>query len=59
MATTTALAAVENKITSVSNLIKTTDYNTKINKIEKKHDEYITIPEFNKLTAKTFAARVA
>ena len=59
MATTTALAAVENKITSVSNLVKTTDYNTKINKIEKKHDEYITIPEFNKLTAKTFAARVA
>ena len=59
MATTTALADVENKITSVSNLVKTTDYNTKINKIEKKHDEYITIPEFNKLTAKTFAARVA
>ena len=24
-----------------------------------KHDKYITTPEFNKLTAKTFAARIA
>ena len=35
---------------------KKTDYNTKINEIEKKitdhsHDKYITTPEFNKLTA--------
>ena len=43
---------------------KKTDYNTKINEIEKKitdhsHDKYITTPEFNKLTAENFAARVA
>ena len=40
-----------------------TDYNTKINKIKKKitdhnYDKYITIPEFNKLTAETFSARL-
>ena len=40
---------------------KKTDYNTTINDIEKKitdhnHDEYITTPEFNKLTAENFAA---
>ena len=36
----------------------------KLNKIEKKitnqtHDKYITTPEFNKLTAENFAARLA
>ena len=31
-----ALTAVEYKIPEVSNLVKKTDYNTKINKIEKK-----------------------
>ena len=36
-----------------SNLVKKTDYNTKISEIENKittdhdHDKYITIPEFN------------
>ena len=37
----------------VSDLVKKTNYNTKVNEIEKKisHDKYITIPEFNKLTA--------
>ena len=64
LATTTALTAVENKIPDVSNLVKKTDYNTKINEIEKKitdhdHDKYITTPEFNKLTAEDFAARLA
>ena len=44
--------------------IKKTDYNTKINEIEKKitdhsHDKYVTIPEFNKLTAEKSAARLA
>ena len=43
--------------------MKKTDYNTKINEIENKitdhdHDKHITTPEFNKLTAKTFAARL-
>ena len=54
---------MENKIPSVSKLVKKTDYNTKVNKIEKKlthykHDKYITTPEFNKLTAENFAARI-
>ena len=62
LATTTALTAVEHKIPSVSNLVKRTDYNTKISEIEKKitdhgHDKYITTPEFNKSIAETFAAR--
>ena len=43
---------------------KKTDYNTKINEIEKKitdHDhsnKYITTLEFNRLTAENFAARL-
>ena len=64
LATAFALAAVENEIPNVSNLVKKSDYDTKINKIEKKitdhkHDKYITTPEFNKLTAENFAARLA
>ena len=64
LATKTALNAVENKVPNVIfNLVKKTDYNTNINEIEKKisdhiHDKYITIPEFNKLTSKSFAARL-
>ena len=47
-----------------NNLVKKTDYNSKINEIEKKmtdsnHDKYITTPEFNKLIAENFAARLA
>ena len=54
LATTNALSAGENKIASVSNLVKKTDYNTKISELEKKltdhnHDKYITTPEFNTL----------
>ena len=42
--------------------MKKTDYNTKVNEMEKKitdhkHGKYITTPEFNKLTAENFAAR--
>ena len=49
---------------SVSNLVKKTDYDTKISELEKKltdhkYDKYITTPEFNKLTAESFAARLA
>ena len=63
MATTTALTAVENKIPSVSNLVKKTDYNIKISEIERKitdHncDKYITTPEFDKFSAENFAARL-
>ena len=41
-----------------------TDYNTKFNEITKKindheNDKYITTPEFNKLTAESFTARLA
>ena len=59
LATTSTLSAVENKITDVSNLVRKTDYDTKISEIEKKvtdHDQYITTPEFNKLTAENFSA---
>ena len=45
-------------------LVKKTDYNTKITKIEKKltdhdHDKYITDPEFNTFTADVFNAKLA
>ena len=52
------------KIPDVSNLVKKTDYNTKITEIENKlnnhnHDKYITTPEFNKLAADVFNARLS
>ena len=55
---------VENKIPSVSSLVKKTDYSTKITQIEKKltdHncDKYITLLEFNTLAARVFNARLA
>ena len=65
LATTTALTAVKNKIPNVSNLIKKTDHNTKINEIENKvttdhdHNIYSTTQESNKLTKETFTARLA
>ena len=64
LATKTALNAVENKIPDVSNLVKKTDYNTKVTEIENKfnnhnHDKYVDTPEFNKLTADAFNARIA
>ena len=57
------MTAVENKIPSVTNLVKETDYNTKVSETEKKltdhtHDKYITTPEFNKLTVENFAERL-
>ena len=58
--TTTALTAVEIKTPNFSNLVKKTDYNTKIGEAGKKiatdhdHDKYITTQEFNKLTAEYF-----
>ena len=62
-ATNSALTAVENKIPSVSSLVKNTDNNTNISEIENKvndhnHDKYITIPEFNTLAPRVFNARV-
>ena len=48
---------------SVSNLVKTTDYNTKIDDTEKEItdddlEKYITTPEFSKLISDNFAARL-
>ena len=65
LTSTTALTAAENKIPNVSNLVKKSDYNTKISEIENKittdhdHDKYITTQEFNTLTAEDFTARLA
>ena len=58
------MTAVENKIPDVSNLVKKTDYETKISEIAKKvndhdHDKYITTLDFNKLTTENFKARLA
>ena len=64
LATNSAVTAVENRIPIISNLVKKTDYNTKISEIENKfsdhdHDKYITTSEFNKLTTGNFTARLA
>ena len=64
LATNAALTTVENKMPNITSLVKKkTDYKTKINEIEKEltdhdHDKYIATPEFNKLTAEYFAARL-
>ena len=59
-----ALSIGENKIPSVSSLVKKTNYNTKITEIKNKlnnhdHDKYITTPEFNTLAADVFNARLS
>ena len=64
LVTTSTLTAVENKIPIVGNSVKKTSYDTKNSELEKKptdhnHDKYITTPEFNKLRAENFAARLA
>ena len=45
-------------------MVKKTNYNTKISKIEKKvanhnHEKYVNTPEFNKLLAEVSDARLA
>ena len=47
LATNAALIAVKNKIPHVSNLVKNTDYETKISDIETK---YIATADYNKFT---------
>ena len=59
----TAFTAVENKIPGVSNLVRKTDYNTKVTEIENKvnhhnHDKYLDTSEFNKLAVDAFNARI-
>ena len=58
------MTAVENKIPSISNLVKKTDYDTKVTEIEKKltdhnHDKYIDTSRFNTLATNFFNARIA
>ena len=58
-----SLTAVENKVPNISSLVKKTDYNTKVTEIENRlidhnRGKYITTPEFNRLTAENFAARL-
>ena len=55
---------MENKIPDVSNLVKITDYDTKVTEIQNKlnnhnRDKYITTLEFNTLAADVFNARLA
>ena len=57
------MTTVENKIPSISNLVKKIDYDTKVTEIEKKltdhnHDKYITTTEFNKLATDTVNTRI-
>ena len=63
LTTKTALTTAENKIPSVSTLVKIKDYNIKITDIENKlnnhnHDKYIDTSEFNKLPSDVFNARI-
>ena len=55
---------MKKKNTDVSSLVRKTNYDTKITKLEKKltdhnHDKYVNTPEFNTLAAKDFNARLA
>ena len=58
------MTTVENKIPSISGLVKKTGYNTKITDIENKlnnhnHDKYVATSEFNTLATNVFNARLA
>ena len=58
------MTTVENKIPSISGLVKKTDYNTKITDIENtlnnhNHDKYVATSEFNTLAANVFNGRLA
>ena len=50
--------------TKISGLVKKTDYEAKISKIEKKrlerchNNKYVTTQQFNRLTAKSFTTRL-
>ena len=60
----TAITTVENKIPDAGNLVKKTDYNTKVTQIENKlnnhnHDKHINTSEFNKSAVDVFNARIA
>ena len=64
LAIKTTLTAVESKIPNISNLVKKTEFNTKITEIEKRlnnhnHDKYITTWKFNTLGTNLFNTRIA
>ena len=64
LAASSALTAVQNEIPDISNLVKKTDYNTKISETETKltdhnHGKYITTSEFNRLAKEIFDASLA
>ena len=57
----TKITEVENKIPDTCSLVSTTVLNTKFSEVENKipdHAKYITVPEFNRLTAENFTARL-
>ena len=57
----TNISEVENKISNTRNLVTTTVLNTKISEVQNKiydQDKYVTAPQFKKLTAEDFAARI-
>ena len=57
----TKISEVENQMLNVGGLVITTVVNSKISEVENKipnHDKNITTPEFVKLTAETFTARL-
>ena len=64
LVTTFALTAVENKASSIINVVNKTYCNTNFSELEKKitehkHKKYVITAEFNKLTARRFAAKLA
>ena len=64
LATTAALTALESKIPNVDNLVKQSDYITKVSEVENKiatdydHDKLITTEKCHKLTSDNFNARL-
>ena len=57
----TKISKVKSKIPDTSSLVTRTVLNTKISEVENKipnHDKYITTPEYNKLTAESFTAKL-
>ena len=58
------MTTVENKIPSISGLVKKTNYNTKTTDIKNKlnnhnHDKYVATSEFNTFAANVFNTRLA
>ena len=57
------MTTVENKIPSITGLVKKTDYNTKVTDMDNKlnnhnHDKYVATSEFNTLAANVFNTRL-